>query len=167
MVLCSALAVKKKGLSFFPLTILTVVRKVSLGTEEVVFIKDFFEKVFLLVIEFFVITVIAQEVITGIARTRKKKKMPNKLDRLLPQAHKFRGWLSQEEAVLYNDYLRDYRNEILDKLTKEGDSIQFYRLQGSLSVINNLLELRGEVDLYIKGCSNGTMRPITKEKANV
>jgi hypothetical protein len=81
-------------------------------------------------------------------------------------AHKFRAWLSQPEAGCYNEYLADYRNEVLDKLTHESDSIQFYRLQGSLSVINTLLELRGEVDLYIKGVSSGTMRTITKETAH-
>ena len=132
----------------------------------VVFMQDSFEKVFHLVIEFYVIIVTAQEGITATARMRRRGKMPNKLDRLLIVAHKFRAWLSQPEAACYNEYLADYRNEVLDKLTHESDSIQFYRLQGSLSVINTLLELRGEVDLYIKGVSSGTMRTITKETAN-
>jgi hypothetical protein len=95
--------------------------------------------------------------------------MPNKLDRLLVKAHQFRSWLSQPEAVCYNDYLNDYRNEVLDKLTKEYDTVRVHRLQGSLEIINNLLELRGEVDSYIKGVASGQMRKIepSKEKASV
>lgn len=77
-----------------------------------------------------------------------------------------RGWLGQGEGTQFNEYLADYRNEVLDKLTKESDSIRFYRLQGSLEVINNLIELRGEMDSYIAGLASGKMRKITNEKEN-
>jgi hypothetical protein len=70
------------------------------------------------------------------------------------------------EGGLFNEYLVEYRNEVLDKLTRESDTTKFHRLQGNLEVINNLLELRGEVDLYIKGVSSGKMRTITKENTN-
>ena len=70
------------------------------------------------------------------------------------------------EGALFNEYLVEYRNEVLDKLTRESDTTKFHRLQGNLEVINNLLELRGEVDLYIKGVSSGKMRTITKENTN-
>ena len=68
------------------------------------------------------------------------------------------------EGVLFNEYLTQYRNEVLDKLTKESDTTKFHRLQGNLEVINSLLELRGEVDLYIQGVSSGKMRKIEPEK---
>lgn len=67
------------------------------------------------------------------------------------------------EGTLFNEYLSDYRNEVLDKLTKESDSVRFHRLQGNLEVINDILELRGEMDNYIKGISSGTMRKVEKE----
>jgi hypothetical protein len=70
------------------------------------------------------------------------------------------------EGVLYNDYLLDYRVECLDKLVKESDPTRIHRLQGMLSVLDDLLQLRGEVDLYVKGTSNGTMRKIELEKEN-
>jgi hypothetical protein len=70
------------------------------------------------------------------------------------------------EGECYNEYLHDYRNEVLDKLTREYDSVRIHRLQGSLEVINNLLELRGEVDLYLKGVSNGSMKKIEKENSD-
>ena len=79
-------------------------------------------------------------------------------------AHKFRAWLGQPEGACYNEYLHDYRNEVLDKLTKEYDTVLFHRLQGSLEVIDNLLQLRGEVDNYIKGVSSGQMRKIEKPR---
>src|SRR5271170_1791116 len=90
----------------------------------------------------------------------------NKLNKLLKGAHRFRGWLGLEEARSFNDYLSDYRNEVLDKLTKESDTTRIHRLQGNLEVINNLIELRGEVDLYIKGVSSGSMQEIKKENSN-
>jgi hypothetical protein len=74
--------------------------------------------------------------------------------------------MGQGEGILYNDYLSQYRNEILDKLTRESDSTKFYRLQGSLEVINTLLDLRGEVDLYISSVASGKMRKIELEKEN-
>ena len=51
----------------------------------------------------------------------------------------------------------------MDKLVRESDTVRIHRLQGNLEVINNILELRGEVDLYIKGTISGKMQPI-KEK---
>ena len=84
----------------------------------------------------------------------------NKLDRILQQAHKFRGWLGQAEAALYNDYLSQYRSECLEKLTKESDLVRIHRLQGSLAVLDDMLQLRGTVDLYIKGVNTGQMRKI-------
>ena len=89
--------------------------------------------------------------------------MANKLDKLLVHAHRFRAWLGQPEGVSFNEYLNDYRNETLDKLTREYDTVRVHRLQGVLEVINELLELRGEVDNYIKGVNSGKMRTITKE----
>ena len=90
--------------------------------------------------------------------------MANKLDKLLHQAHKFRGWLGLPEAGLFNDFLDDYRNEILGKLVKESDSVRIYRLQGSLEVLDSIIQLRGEVDTYIKGLATGQMRKIETEK---
>ncbi len=77
-----------------------------------------------------------------------------------------RGWLGQVEGIQFNEYLTDYRNEVLDKLTKESDSVRFHRLQGNLEVINNIIELRGEMDSYISGLASGKMRKITNEKEN-
>jgi hypothetical protein len=81
-------------------------------------------------------------------------------------ASKIRGWLGAQEAIYFNEYLADYRNEVLDKLTKESDTTKFHRLQGNLEVINTIIELRGEVDSYIKGVSSGKMRKIEPEKEN-
>ncbi len=92
--------------------------------------------------------------------------MANKLDRLLVQAHKFRGWLGLPEAVCFNEYLSDYRTECLDKLLHESDTSRIHRLQGCISVLDNLLQLRGEVDTYIKGVSTGQMRKIEPPKEN-
>jgi hypothetical protein len=92
--------------------------------------------------------------------------VPNKLDKLLLVAHKFRAWLGMPEGGCYNEYLYDYRVEILDKLGRESDTVGFHRLQGALSVVDNLLELRGEMDLYIKGVMDGTMRKVESQKEN-
>lgn len=81
-------------------------------------------------------------------------------------AHKFRAWLGQPEAVCFNEYLNDYRNEILHGLTSERDEIELRRLQGALRVIDNIIELRGEMDSYIKGVSTGHMRKIEKENGH-
>src|SRR5258706_16326900 len=92
--------------------------------------------------------------------------MPNKLDKLLLVAHKFRGWLGQPEAVCFNEFLHDYRQECLDKLMRESDTIRIHRLQGSLEVLDFLLSLRGEMDTYIQGVSSGTMRKVESPKEN-
>jgi hypothetical protein len=47
---------------------------------------------------------------------------------------------------------------------RESDTTRIHRLQGSIEVLDFILGLRGEMDLYIKGVSNGTMRKIEKEK---
>lgn len=90
--------------------------------------------------------------------------MPSKLDKILLQAHRVRAWLGQPEAGCYNEFLQDYRNEVLDKLTREHDTVKFHLLQGNLQVINTLIELRGEVDNYIKGLATNTMRQIKENK---
>jgi hypothetical protein len=92
--------------------------------------------------------------------------MANKLDKLLQVAHKFRAWQGLPEGVCYSEYLNDYRNELLDKLTKESDTARFYRIQGMLEVLDNLITLRGEVDNYIKNVSSGKMKEIKKENTN-
>jgi len=88
----------------------------------------------------------------------------NKLDKLLVQAHKFRGWLQEEAAECFNEFLRDYRKEIFDKLGTSHDTVEIYRFQGALKVLDTLLGLRDEVDTYIKGVSSGKMRKIEIEK---
>jgi hypothetical protein len=79
-------------------------------------------------------------------------------------AHKFRGWLGQPEAGYFNEYLNDYRNEVLSKLVLSSDTVELHRLQGSLRVLGDIIELRGEMDSYIKGVSNGQMRKIEKPR---
>jgi hypothetical protein len=88
----------------------------------------------------------------------------NKLDKLLVRAHQFRAWLGLPEGVCFNEYLNDYRNEILEKLTKEDDTTRIHRLQGSLEVLDSIIQLRGEMDVYIQGINSGKMRKITKEQ---
>ena len=79
------------------------------------------------------------------------------------QAHKFRGWLQEEAAVCFNDYLHDYRKEVFDKISTSHDTVDIYRFQGALKVLDTLLGLRDEVDTYIKGVASGKMRKIEKE----
>ncbi len=90
--------------------------------------------------------------------------MFNKLDRLLVEAHKFRAWISQPEAECYSDFLHDYRKEVFDKISTSHDTVDIYRFQGALKVLDTLLGLRDEVDTYIKGVSSGKMRKIEIEK---
>ena len=91
----------------------------------------------------------------------------NKLDKLLAQAHRFRSWLGQPEATLFNEYLNDYRNETLSKLASSNDTVELHRFQGALKVLDAIIELRGQMDAYIKGVADGTMRKIeTKENTN-
>ena len=93
--------------------------------------------------------------------------MANKLDKLLAQAHRFRSWLGQPEAALFSEYLNDYRNETLSKLGNSDDSVELHRLQGALKVLDTIIELRGEMDMYIKGVSTGQMKRIeSKENTN-
>src|SRR5947207_13977605 len=88
----------------------------------------------------------------------------SKLDKLLVVAHKFRGWVGQAEAVYFNEYLADYRNETLAKLSSSNDSVDIYRLQGTLKCLDSIIELRGQMDAYIKGVSSGQMKKIEKPR---
>ncbi len=80
------------------------------------------------------------------------------------EAHKFRAWLSLPEAECYNDFLHDYRKEVFDKISTSHDTVDIYRFQGALKVLDTLLGLHDEVDNYIKGVTSGKMRKIEKEK---
>jgi hypothetical protein len=38
--------------------------------------------------------------------------------------------------------------------------VELYRLQGGLAIIEDILQLRGEVSKYLKGIREGTMKKI-------
>jgi len=67
-------------------------------------------------------------------------------------------------VAYYNDFLHDYRQECLDKIMRESDTIRIHRLQGNLEVLDFLLGLRGEMDTYIKGVASGQMRKVEKKE---
>lgn len=89
--------------------------------------------------------------------------MPNKLDKLLINPAHFLRWLDDPEAKRFNEYLSDYRAETTDKLVREKDTVELYRLQGKLKALDDIIQLRGEISNYVKGVTNGTMKPINKE----
>src|SRR5437016_13236264 len=93
-----------------------------------------------------------KKTLISLYRSRISEAEMNKLDRLLPQAHRFRGWLSQPEAALFNEYLNDYRNETLSKLTRSDNPVDIHHLQGALSVLDSMIQLRSEERRVGKEC---------------
>lgn len=54
----------------------------------------------------------------------------------------------------------DYRNDILARLIKEKDTVEFHRLQGKLEVIDDIIKLPAVARDYIKGLAEGKMKKI-------
>lgn len=72
----------------------------------------------------------------------------------------FSRWFEAPEGKDFREYLSDYRSEILHGLTRKTDTVELYRLQGGLAIIEDILQLRGEVSKYLKGIREGTMKKI-------
>ncbi len=72
------------------------------------------------------------------------------LERLFERARLVKTWLMEPEGKIFHEALRDYRHDKVKLLRTSKDSIDIYRAQGALEVLERLLSLRDDLDESLK-----------------
>jgi hypothetical protein len=81
-------------------------------------------------------------------------------ERLLAHSAAFLKWLDCPEARLFSEWLADVRLRENKKLMESKDTVDVYRAQGSVGVIDLISGLKDDLRDYEKDVISGKIRPL-------
>lgn len=80
------------------------------------------------------------------------------IDILLKRSEATHKWLSSNTA--YAEWLLEWQKQVLKQLSSQTDTVEMYRAQGRLEVLNRLTGLKQEIEQYQKGVLSGRFKKI-------
>jgi hypothetical protein len=83
------------------------------------------------------------------------------IDVILRSPSSMHKWLSTGESRPFSEWLDAWQQQSLKEISTGKDPVELYRAQGRLEVINRILGLKQEVELYQTNVRTGKVQKIS------